>query len=164
MWTCPKCRARIDDSFEVCWSCGTSPGGEEDPTFARADDVGPILEPPGKPGHKLGNDLAFELAEFAEPAMEVVECYWAGDVYEAFFLAGQLVQEGIPAAADALDLRLVFGGLVPAGPYFGPRVRVRAEDLPRARSWLAGYEQRRRARRKRSHEEPGPISVVSLES
>jgi hypothetical protein len=54
MWSCPKCRAKVDDTFEVCWSCGTSPDGEEDPTFTRADDAGPILDPPWKLDHKVG--------------------------------------------------------------------------------------------------------------
>jgi hypothetical protein len=148
MWSCPRCRAKVDNSFEVCWSCGTSPAGKEDPDFARADDVGPILDPPWKTDHKLGNDLDVEVAE---PEIEVSECYWAGDLFEAHFLAGQLLQEGIPATADTLDLRLVLGGLVPAGPYFGPRVRVRAGDLARARSWLADYEERQRTKRKCHH-------------
>ena len=25
MWKCPKCRERLDDGFDVCWNCGTSP-------------------------------------------------------------------------------------------------------------------------------------------
>ena len=37
MWTCPKCDAKVDPSFEVCWRCGTSPEGVEDPGFLRAD-------------------------------------------------------------------------------------------------------------------------------
>lgn len=162
MWTCPECRAKIDDSFEVCWSCGTSPDGEEDPTFARADDVGPTADPPWKPGHKVRKDLDLELGELAEPEIELVACYWASDTFEAMFLAGQLVWEGIPATADAWDLRIVFAGfcgLLPAGPYFGPRVRVDARDLPRALPWLAGYEERRRARRESRHAKPSePVS------
>ena len=46
MWTCPKCHAKVDPSFEVCWKCGTTPDGVEDPTFVRADDAGPIEDPP----------------------------------------------------------------------------------------------------------------------
>ena len=145
MWNCPKCRAKVDDSFEICWSCGTSRDGEEDPAFARADDDGPDHDPPSKRDPKPGDDLEIAVAE-----PQVAECYWAGNTFEATFVANQLVTEGIPATADALDLRIVFAGffgLVPAGPYFGPRVRVFDQDLPRARSWLAGYERRRRARR-----------------
>ena len=148
MWNCPKCRAKVDDSFEICWSCGTARDGEEDPDFARADDVGPTPDSPweSKPG--MENDPDFEGAEPA-PEIEVVDCYWAGNPSEAMFLAGQLMQEGIPATADTHNLQVVFAGffgLVPAGPYFGPRVRVLANDLPRARSWLAGFEERRAKR------------------
>ena len=38
MWECRKCHERHEDSFEVCWNCGTSKEGEEDPTFAKADE------------------------------------------------------------------------------------------------------------------------------
>ena len=124
MWSCPKCRAKVDHSFEICWSCGTSRDGEEDPAFTRADDDdGSIDAPPWKWEHKVAND----------PDFEVAECYWASNTLEAMFVANQLVTEGIPATADDLELRIVFAGLfglVPAGPYFGPRVRVLAEDLP----------------------------------
>jgi hypothetical protein len=154
MWTCPKCRAKVDDSFVICWSCGTSPEGVEDPAFAHADDVGPVPDLPCKGDDQVVDDLDLGVAE---PEIEVVACYWAGEPYEARFLADQLLLEGIPATADSWDLRIVFAGLfgfVPAGPYFGPRVRVLAEDLPRARAWIAGYEQRRRAKRRRHHDEP----------
>jgi len=39
MWECPKCHERHEDSFEVCWNCGTAQDGTEDPSFQRADDV-----------------------------------------------------------------------------------------------------------------------------
>src|SRR5271156_6576442 len=38
MWDCPKCRERIADEFQVCWKCGTSWDGVEDPTFVRVQD------------------------------------------------------------------------------------------------------------------------------
>lgn len=45
MWTCLKCGERIDDEFEVCWACGTTQDGVEDPTFRKADaDPVPIVE------------------------------------------------------------------------------------------------------------------------
>jgi hypothetical protein len=151
MWSCPSCGAKVDNSFEVCWSCGTSRDGEADPAFVRADDDdGWIQTPPWKWEHKGANAPDFEVAE-----SEVVECYWACNAVEAMFVARQLAREGIPATADALDLRIVLAGLfglVPAGPYFGPRVRVFAEDLPRARSWLAEYDGRGRTRRRKHRE------------
>ena len=33
MWTCAKCRQEIEDDYEVCWACGTSVEGDEDPHF-----------------------------------------------------------------------------------------------------------------------------------
>jgi predicted nucleic-acid-binding Zn-ribbon protein len=35
---CPKCGETIDAGFLVCWSCGTSIDGIEDPTFVRVDE------------------------------------------------------------------------------------------------------------------------------
>ena len=37
MWLCLKCGERIEDQFEVCWNCGTSPTGVQYPTFRRVD-------------------------------------------------------------------------------------------------------------------------------
>ena len=36
MWRCGKCGESVDDNFEVCWKCGTSKEGVEDPTFQPA--------------------------------------------------------------------------------------------------------------------------------
>lgn len=35
MWSCSKCREQVEDSFDVCWNCGTSREGIEDPGFVR---------------------------------------------------------------------------------------------------------------------------------
>jgi hypothetical protein len=150
MWTCPKCQSKVDVTFEVCWSCGTSSDGEEDPSFARGDDVTPSSEMSFAAKSKPAEDY-LELPS-AEPEFEVVACYWARNCNEAMFLANQLRFDGIPAAADSHDLRAYFagfGGLVPAGPYFSPRVWALAKDAPQVRDWLAGYEERRRSRTKR---------------
>jgi hypothetical protein len=32
-WKCPKCGAEVPECFEICWACGTSRDGTEDPTF-----------------------------------------------------------------------------------------------------------------------------------
>src|SRR5262249_24763758 len=37
-WTCSKCGETVDAGFLVCWSCGTSIEGVEDPSFVRADE------------------------------------------------------------------------------------------------------------------------------
>ncbi len=41
MWQCSKCREKVEDSFEICWNCGTSQDGTEDPGFRIAEDVTP---------------------------------------------------------------------------------------------------------------------------
>jgi hypothetical protein len=38
-WTCPKCGETVDAGFLVCWSCGTSIEGVEDPSFVSADET-----------------------------------------------------------------------------------------------------------------------------
>jgi hypothetical protein len=43
MWECQKCHEQHEDSFEVCWNCGTSKAGVEDPTFQVADQVDPAI-------------------------------------------------------------------------------------------------------------------------
>jgi hypothetical protein len=38
MWECRKCQERHDDSYEICWSCGTSKDGAPDPGFVRSEE------------------------------------------------------------------------------------------------------------------------------
>jgi hypothetical protein len=38
-WTCSKCGEAVDAGFQVCWSCGTSIEGVEDPSFVSADKM-----------------------------------------------------------------------------------------------------------------------------
>lgn len=38
MWTCQKCNETHEDSFDVCWNCGTSKDGVQDPAFPRIDE------------------------------------------------------------------------------------------------------------------------------
>lgn len=40
MWQCSKCQENIEDSFAVCWACGTSREGIEDPSFQPVTDIG----------------------------------------------------------------------------------------------------------------------------
>lgn len=133
MWTCPKCGTKVDPSLEVCWSCGTTPDGVEDPTFVCAD-AAPVTESP------LDLDMPAGDAPIAEPGSDLVECYWALDLMQAKFLADRLTDAGIPAVADTHDMHDALGSMSS-----GPRVWVRAQDLPAARAWLAEYEEKYRA-------------------
>ena len=42
MWTCNKCSEQPEDSWDVCWNCGTSSEGVENPTFKVAEDRTPL--------------------------------------------------------------------------------------------------------------------------
>jgi Putative prokaryotic signal transducing protein len=137
MWQCPKCHEKVDDSFDVCWSCGTTPDGIEDRDFVTADEADPI------PDEELteGTEVDDLLADFAgTPMPDLVECYIALNTIEAKFIADQLMEQGIPAIADEIDMNQVMGG------GHGPKVRVREDDLPKAQAWLKFYEQRRMSR------------------
>jgi hypothetical protein len=132
MWTCPKCGTKVDTSFEVCWACGTTPEGVEDPTFVPADATPPAVSP-------LDLDMPKGDEPLPEPenpdAGALVECYFAINLLQAKFLADQLSDQGIPAFADMND---ALGSMGSIGS--GPRVWVRAEDLPRAKAWLDEYD------------------------
>ena len=127
MWNCPKCREKVDDSFDVCWSCGTTPDGVEDPSFVTADEAEPIEDNPVD--LKAGMDDPLD--DFAqEPWSELVECYMAANTVEAKFVADQLMEEGIPAIADRQDINLKLGGWKPQMWGYGPKVRIRPQRLP----------------------------------
>jgi hypothetical protein len=138
MWTCPKCGTKVDSSFDVCWSCGTTHDGVEDPTFARAD------EPPPQTHSPLDLDMPEGTDPLPEPGTEtagdLVECYWALDVIQAKFLADRLTENGIPAVADLHDMHDALGSMSS-----GPRVWVRSGDLARAKAWLDDYDQQFKA-------------------
>ncbi|MDG3007901.1 double zinc ribbon domain-containing protein [Paludisphaera mucosa] len=142
-WDCPKCGSKVDDSFEVCWACGTTADGVEDPGFVTADEAEPILDEVLPEVVDVDDPFA-ELA--GEPLPELAECFMASNPIEAKFVADQLMEEGIPAIADRIDVNMVMGGFKPQMWGYGPKVRVRKEDLPRAQRWLKGYEERRRRR------------------
>jgi hypothetical protein len=132
MWTCPKCGTKVDPAFEVCWHCGTTPDGVEDPTFVPADEPSPEISP-------LDLDMPKGSEPLPEPATttaaDLVECYWALDVMQAKFLADLLTDNGIPAVADLHDMHDALGSMSS-----GPRVWVRAADLVRAKAWLEAYD------------------------
>jgi hypothetical protein len=44
-WYCSKCRESVDSAFDVCWNCGTSKEGVEDPTFQKAPRPDGLQQP-----------------------------------------------------------------------------------------------------------------------
>ena len=89
------------------------------------------------------------LEDFAggEPIPELVECYMAANTVEAKFIANELMEQGIPAIADKIDTNLILGGFQPQLWGYGPKVRVRPEDLARAQAWLTTYDLLRKRRK-----------------
>ena len=136
MWQCPKCRSQVDDSFEVCWSCGTTPDGIEDPNFVTADEANRVAS------KEPGFDSSLE--DFAGMSVpDVVECYTASNTTEATFIANQLMEQGITAIADRRDGNLSTGMWKSE---YGPKVRVGRKDLPQAQDWLKAFEERHKSR------------------
>ena len=139
MWDCPKCQAKVDPAFDVCWQCGTSREGVEDPAFVSADNAGPIDDPMRDNPPWQVDDSLQELA--GVPFAELSACYEAHDLIEAKFLADQLIAAQIPAISDAIDLNATYLAMG------RPRIYVLAKDFERARAWLEEFE----AKRKREH-------------
>src|SRR3954453_15240991 len=107
MWTCPGCRSRVDDAFEVCWSCGTTPDGIMDPDFVTADEAAPIEDPPTERDPGPEELLSDEFV--GTPLPGLVECYLARGTIEAKFVADRLMEQGIPALADKQDIPQMWG-------------------------------------------------------
>jgi hypothetical protein len=69
MWQCGKCRERVEDNFEVCWNCGTSRDGTEDPNFRKAEEAPvPSIEqhsglPPAPPRQDVTGAYEFTPAQ-----------------------------------------------------------------------------------------------------
>ena len=140
MWRCPTCRKEVDDSFEVCWACGTTSDGIEDPNFVTADEADRIDDEVAEKKPKFDDSLD----DFAGTLIpDLVECYTASNITEAAFIANQLEDQGIKAIADSRDVNASVGIWKPD---YGPKVRVRPEDLYRVQMWLKAYEQRCRSR------------------
>ena len=48
MWKCNSCQESVEDSYDVCWNCGTSKDGVPDPTFRRVENARDMES--GRPG------------------------------------------------------------------------------------------------------------------
>ena len=45
MWQCPKCGESVEAPLDVCWNCGTSTEGVEDPDFLRVGEMEAMPSP-----------------------------------------------------------------------------------------------------------------------
>ncbi len=139
MWSCPKCQSKVDDGFGICWNCGTSRSGVEDPNFQPADAAEPIKDPRYDPIATPDSSIKAQWSNKHGAAEdELVVCYQALSLVEAKFLADELIGQGIPAVSDTTDMQDALGA------WDGnPRVYCRQPDLARARAWLEAYERKR---------------------
>ena len=133
MWSCPNCRSKVDDSLEVCGSCGASRAGDEYPSLPDAGGVGSIPAVPGTdPVIEPQGDLR-----------ELVECYSTRDHTDAALMARYLEDRGIAVRLTREPRALTSQLMFEAG-----RVLIRPKDVPHASRLLRRIE-RRRARRGR---------------
>jgi hypothetical protein len=120
MWICPKCAAKVDEGFEICWSCGTSPDGVEDPAFD------PEFE-------GILGDEDYEAAQEARRHAELVTVasFWSAG--EAYVSRSRLEAAGIHVYLADESL---MGGLL-SNAVGGIKLEVAEKDLPRAQQVLA---------------------------
>ena len=144
MWICSKCEARVEPDFDVCWRCGTTYQGEEDPDFVTADETPPIEDPTDYLRLEAGK-LPEE--ELPSPPLELVGCFQGVDVAEAKFVSDLLAAEGIPSALENTARPGTHaGGSLTLYPC---RVMIKTEDLPRARPIIEEFVERKRSREAR---------------
>jgi hypothetical protein len=139
MWICPKCHARVDAGFEVCWRCGTNEQGDEDPDFVTADESPAIFGPTDYLRLEVGKEPEGELPG---PPLELVACFQANAVDEAQFVSNLLAAEGIPSALE----NTARPGVHDATSLYSCRVMVKVEDLPRVAPIVEEFRERKRAR------------------
>ncbi len=144
MWTCPKCETEVEPEYDVCWKCGTSDDGVEDPTFRGADDAGAIEDP------ALNFDnpaIENPFAELADGFPELVSCFEAANIVEAQLVSNELMRIGIPAVSDRRNANFLLGSWRPETWAKGPFVLVRRQDLTRALTWVEQFKLSRADRR-----------------
>jgi hypothetical protein len=126
MWTCPKCRAEVDDGFEVCWQCGRAIDGAEDPAF-NPDAEGIIGEA----------DFEAERAERTNENLVTIATFV--EMPPAHAMRMRLEAEGIRAAVDG-DFSILNNPWVPGFLGAPIRVQVFESDVEHAREVLAGFQ------------------------
>ena len=124
MWTCPKCSKKVDDSFEICWACGTTVDGVEDPHFLeeRIWDK----QAPGGP----------EADVTPENLVTLIKCVGAG---QAHAIRVRLESEGVPVFL--FDEFTVSMDWLLSNAIGGVKVQVPEPYLERARNILGILEE-----------------------
>ena len=124
MWTCSKCREKIEDEFDVCWSCGTTRDGNANPEF--------VPEQEGVMG-----DQAYMAQQVAQREENLVTVANFGNAPEAHMVRSRLEAEGIHAFVMR-DMAATVWGFV--NSLDGVQLQVPEKDAARARIVLAGIQ------------------------
>jgi hypothetical protein len=90
MWQCTRCRETSEDNFDVCWNCGTSKDGTEDPAFARAEDAEPDAEETTSRNQPIS---------FIPPARKVMVRKWGPPVCPTCGQQSLYVKQEVPAGS-----------------------------------------------------------------
>jgi hypothetical protein len=122
MWTCPKCKIEVEPDFDVCWSCGTSRDGTEDPEFD------PELD-----GIQTAEQFEAETEARSHEDFVTVATYWKPS--EAIVARSRLEAEGI--RAYLADEQLIAMDWLLANAVGGIKLQVAQHDQERAREVLA---------------------------
>ncbi|MCI0683892.1 MAG: DUF2007 domain-containing protein [Gemmataceae bacterium] len=124
MWTCPKCTKKVDDAFEICWACGTSVDGIEDPHFLEEA----VWEKPTPSGP--------EAEATPENLVTLIKCVGAG---QAHAIRVRLESEGIPVFL--FDEFTISMDWLLSNAIGGVKVQVPEPYLERARNVLGIVEE-----------------------
>src|SRR6516162_1095696 len=81
MWKCTKCGQKVDDAYEICWACGTTVDGVENPHFL--DEVNWSKEKPAGPDGDVAPESLVTLTKCSLPP-------------QAHAIRVRLESEGIP--------------------------------------------------------------------
>lgn len=116
MWNCARCRAEVDDGFEVCWQCGTSMDGQADPSFRPAEADAPTQA---------------TATEVTAPLQKLVHVAEAVGVERA-----EVIRRHLEGAAIAVFIADEPAGLLPPTVETAT-LQVREADAERARAIIA---------------------------
>jgi hypothetical protein len=119
MWTCPKCKIEIEPGFDVCWRCGTSRDGTEDPDFN-----------PESEGIMDEDTYESEVAARRQESLVTLASYLSGA--EAHLIRARLEAEGIRVYVNEEQTS---DWLMPIG-LGGIKLEVPERDVERARELL----------------------------
>ncbi len=122
MWICPKCQAEVEDGFEICWACGTSADGKEDPDFDPEFDG-------------VMDEATYRETAAARQREEFVTVATVWKPAQAHILRSRLEAEGIHvflADEETITMDWLLSNAID-----GVKVQVPSKDVERARQVLA---------------------------